>query len=251
MYLSEQVGQSLFNCGLCFRTRYYIQHQNRHVNVHVAIYLLHAFCSVSFCNHFHLSTHSLHAYPFPIMVPKVRLRLSCCNLLSGSPKINLSYMFRSMGWTAVRRCISWTAFWHQYRLEVVTILQTATDTCCDGVIRFLQNRRVFYTDNVTGFGLDEFAPENRWRGTRLFVEQPTVRGLKSLKATSSAWKDLRYRPVLVRNIVNLMEIFRANKVLIGTILWWLYCELVADSASWVSWDDSSDRRRVTNTSVSN
>ena len=98
---------------------------------------------------------------------------------------------------------------HEDRLEVVTILQSATDTCCDGVY-VLQNRRVFDADDIArSLGLDEFTRQTIvGEGTRLFgiatahgeIAQSLQCHLLGMKSTADSGS------VLVRHIVHLLEI---------------------------------------------
>ena len=105
---------------------------------------------------------------------------------------------------------------HENRLEVVAILQTATDTSCDG-IDILQNRRILDAHHIgRGLGLDVFARKDIAEGLGFFaisttygeVAQTLQSNLLGMRWTTNASE------ILVRYIVYLMKILATNEILI-------------------------------------
>ena len=102
--------------------------EDRHVYVHVAIYLLHTLgAEISFCNHLHLYLRTLHAeYPLPIIVPNVRLRQKLLNTQSrASRRDKLSRTCIAVDRVDGRQEAVHLLYGicHEYRLEVVAIFQ--------------------------------------------------------------------------------------------------------------------------------
>ena len=106
---------------------------------------------------------------------------------------------------------------HEHGLEVVTILEAGADAGSDGV-DVLQYGGVLDTDDIVGsLGLDEVAGEDIGEGTGFLyvgtsdgqVTQSLKRHFFSMAGTSQTGK------VLMGNVEHLVEILRADKVLVG------------------------------------
>ena len=135
--LSERVGQEL---DFDLRTDTLVQYiiygiENRHVDVHVAVDFLHALrAEISFGNHLHLYLRTFHAIALAYH--------SSEGAVAGEVAVTryeqVAQIYRIVHTTVDRVDGCEEAMHllygvrHEYRLEVVTILQTTTDTCCNG-----------------------------------------------------------------------------------------------------------------------
>ena len=105
---------------------------------------------------------------------------------------------------------------HEHRLEVVTILQTRTDTGRYG-INILQDGSIFYAQDIRrGLGLDIAGSQYLRESTCLVevctahgkIREPFHRHLLGVRRTSDDSE------IIVRDTVSLVEILRADEVFV-------------------------------------
>ena len=139
----------------------------------VAINLLHTLCTeVALGNHLHLDLCRLDT----VALPNHRTKRAVAREVRVACHQQVTQIDTVIDTAVIQRidCREETVhllhgIGHEHSLEVITVLQSATDTCCDG-IDILQDGGILDTHHVTGgLGLDKLAGEHVAEGLCLVV----------------------------------------------------------------------------------
>ena len=194
--------------------------ENGHVDVQVLVDVLHALCcEVALGNHLHLELGALDAIPLPYhrsedtIATEIRVarheQVACIDAF-GDATVNwvngVEEAFHLLNGVA-----------DEDGLEVVAVLESVTDTCCDG-IDVLQDAGVLDANHVVaGLRLHIIAGKHLGKSFRLFlvgtsnsqVCETIQRDLLSMTRTS------KHSQIILRHIVHLVEVVGADEVLVG------------------------------------